>query len=101
MALAAKKIGVSEDDVVALWLNQVRQGLAEAEMPESFNEMIMTAMQNYLTDPKSLSISVNPPQPIPAAQIMGSVMFGPAALIPLLNIKGISKLEHGAASARS
>lgn len=87
LALAARKIGVSEEDVVALWLNQVRQGLAEAEMPESFNEMVMTAMQKFLADPKNLSISINPPQPIPAAQIMGSVMFGPAALIPLLNIK--------------
>ena len=86
LTMTAKKLGANKDDVIALWLEEVRKGLAAAETPDTFNEMVIEAVTRFLNDPNTLAVSFNPPQPLPAGQLMGALMFGPASLIPALNI---------------
>ncbi len=90
IAYTAQQLGVDQDSVITLWLDQLRQGLAEIETPQTFNLMVISAAQKFLNDPKKFTISMNPSTPLPVSQVMGSFMFGPAAIIPLLNINMVA-----------
>lgn len=60
--------------------------LASLNNPE-FQAQVAAAVASFLKDPKSLSISVNPAQPIPATQILGAAMGAPQTLPNVLQLK--------------
>ncbi|MBZ0218075.1 MAG: hypothetical protein K8F25_16075 [Fimbriimonadaceae bacterium] len=86
MAYGEREADVDRTGVIAIWLSKIRDGLTEAGAPESFNAMVLRELEIFLNDPQKLSVSLKPSQPVPASQIVGSIMFGPGVLIPLLNI---------------
>ena len=52
----------------------------------AFQEKVAKAGQAFLTDPKSLTITLNPAQPVPFQEIMGSAMSAPQTLPDMLAI---------------
>ncbi|MBG6154476.1 hypothetical protein IWQ52_000897 [Labrenzia sp. EL_159] len=62
---------------------------AQATAPiqnEAFTKMVSDAVSTYLNDPKELKVTLSPANPIPLAQILGS-MAAPQTLPDLLNVK--------------
>ena len=53
---------------------------------EAFTKMVSDAASKFLNDPKDLKITLTPPNPVPLAQILGS-MAAPQTLPDLLNVK--------------
>lgn len=86
LSYSEREADIDRKAVIAIWLSKIRDGLAEAGAPKSFSEMVLNEFEIFFNNPEKLRISITPPQPVPAGQIMGSIMFGPGALIPLLNI---------------
>ncbi len=73
--------------------NVLREALvaqaAQATAPiqnEAFTKMVSDAVSTYLNDPKELKVTLSPANPIPLAQILGS-MAAPQTLPDLLNVK--------------
>ena len=61
--------------------------LGQLKVPE-LQKQISDAASAYLDDPKSLTVSAEPAQPLPFPQIMGAAMAGdPAQLVNTLNVK--------------
>lgn len=60
--------------------------LASINMPD-LQKQIESAVGAYLDNPKSLTVSANPAQPLPAPQIMGAAMGDPANLVKTLNVQ--------------
>lgn len=53
---------------------------------EAFTKMVSDAASKFLNDPKDLKITLTPPNPVPLAQILGS-MAAPQTLPDLLNVQ--------------
>lgn len=60
--------------------------LGAMNMPD-LQKQIEAAAGAYLDDPKSLTVSANPAQPLAAPQIMGAAMGDPANLVKTLNVQ--------------
>lgn len=77
---------LSPNTMIGIWVDLARQQMTQLTLPEDFIKMVVKATEYFLNNPGRISLSAEPEAPIPAAQLMGSVMFGPAAIIPMLNI---------------
>lgn len=51
---------------------------------KAFEKKITDAVGAYLDQPKSLTVSIAPPQPLPVSQIMGAAMMAPQSLPTVL-----------------
>jgi len=51
-----------------------------------FQQEVATAVTTFLTDPQSLNVAAAPGNPVPVAQIMGTVMMAPQALPQMLGV---------------
>ena len=60
--------------------------LGSMNMPD-LQKQIEAAVNAYLDDPKSLTVSAKPAQPLAAPQIMGAAMGDPANLVKTLNVQ--------------
>ncbi|WP_305989293.1 hypothetical protein [Roseibium sp. MMSF_3544] len=56
---------------------------------EAFTKMVTDAVSKFLNDPKDLSVTLAPANPVPLAQILGS-MAAPQTLPDLLNVKVVA-----------
>jgi len=83
--MQAKMMGASRDDIVAQ-LNGALPFMLNAINNPAFQEKVAKAGQAFLTDPKSLTITANPAQPVPFQEIMGSAMSAPQTLPDTLAI---------------
>jgi len=83
--MQAKMMGASRDDIVAQ-LNGALPFMLNAINNPAFQEKVAKAGQAFLTDPKSLTITANPAQPVPFQDIMGSAMSAPQTLPDTLAI---------------
>jgi len=63
----------------------VPMGLAYLQNPE-FQAEVAGAVENFLADPRSIRVAVEPPAPIPATQILGAAMGAPQTLPQVLNL---------------
>ncbi|MEM8813642.1 MAG: hypothetical protein AAGF59_13585 [Pseudomonadota bacterium] len=59
--------------------------LAALNNPD-FQNMIVTELRQFMTDPKTLTINVAPENPIPIAQIIGMVAIAPQTLPAILGV---------------
>lgn len=82
----ADESDLSANTMIGIWVDLSRRQMMDQDIPEDFIDMVTSAFETFLRDPGRLSLAANPDEPIPVTQLMGSVWFGPAALIPLLNI---------------
>jgi hypothetical protein len=80
------KHGMDAKETVAKIKSTMPLALAKLRAPD-LQKQIEAAVGAYLDDPKSLTVSANPAQPLPAPQIMGAAMSGPANLVKTLNVK--------------
>lgn len=53
---------------------------------EAFTEMVTQAVTEFLDDPKSLTVTIAPENPVPVAQIAGAAMSSPKVVPDLLNV---------------
>lgn len=53
---------------------------------EPFAKKAEAAVTAFMREPRNLTISASPAQPLPATQIMGAAMIAPQSLIGLLNV---------------
>lgn len=83
--MQAKMMGASRDDIVAQ-LNGALPFMLNAINNPPFQEKVATAAQAFLSDPKSITITANPAQPVPFQEIMGSAMSAPQTLPDALAI---------------
>ena len=83
---AGKQQGVDGPQMAASVKAMLPMMLAQINMPD-LQTQIESAVGAYLDDPKSLTVSANPAQPLPAPQIMGAAMGDPANLIKTLNVQ--------------
>lgn len=83
---AGKQQGVDGKQMAASIKAMLPMMLAQANMPD-LQKQVEAAVGAYLDDPKSLTVSANPAQPLPAPQIMGAAMGDPTALVKTLNVQ--------------
>lgn len=83
--MQAKMMGASREDIVAQ-LNGALPFMLNAINNPAFQEKVAKAGQAFLTDPKSLTITVNPAQPVPFQDITASAMAAPQTLPDMLAI---------------
>ena len=77
--------GVPEDVFREVLIGQAAEATAPIQN-EAFTNMVQDAVSKFLNDPKELKITLAPANPVPLAQILGS-MAAPQTLPDLLNVK--------------
>lgn len=83
---AGKQQGVDGKQMAQSLKGMLPMVLGQMNMPD-LQKQIETAVNAYLDDPKSIMVSANPDQPLPAPQIMGAAMGDPANLVKTLNVQ--------------
>lgn len=82
---AATMTGSSTDDLKSQAPFVLGLGLGQINNP-AFTKMVTEAVSKFLDDPKSLTVSVAPENPVPVAQIGGAAMSSPQAIPDLLAV---------------
>ena len=83
---AGKQQGVDGKQMAQSLKGMLPMMLGSMNMPD-LQKQIEAAVNTYLDDPKSLTVSATPDQPLPAPQIMGAAMGDPANLVKTLNVQ--------------
>ena len=83
---AGKQQGVDGKQMAQSLKGMMPMMLGMMNMPD-LQKQIEAAAGAYLDDPKSLTLSANPAQPLAAPQIMGAAMGDPANLVKTLNVQ--------------
>jgi hypothetical protein len=83
---AGKQQGVDGKQMAASVKGMLPMMLGTLNLPD-LQKQVETAVGAYLDDPKSITLSANPAQPLPAPQIMGAAMGDPANLVKTLNVQ--------------
>jgi hypothetical protein len=84
--LAGKQQGVDGKQMAQSLKGMMPMMLGSLNMPE-LQKQVESAVGTYLDDPKSLTVSAEPAQPLPAPQLMGAAMGDPAQLVKTLNVQ--------------
>jgi len=85
MTLAAKEQDVTKAEFIDTLNMQASQMLAMLEN-KPFEETVSAALKAFLAAPGSLEITANPQQPVPFAQLVGTVMMAPQTLPTVLAV---------------
>jgi hypothetical protein len=83
--MQAREAGTDRNTLV----QQLNAGLPlmlAALQNQAFQDKVASAASSFLTDPKSLMVSVSPANPVPVAQIMGAAMMAPQSLPDILGV---------------
>jgi hypothetical protein len=83
--MQAKQMGVSRDQFVAQMVGAMPLMLSILQNPD-FQNKVSSALGVFLKDPRSLSATATPAQPLPVMQIMGAAMMAPQSIPTLLNV---------------
>ncbi|UVC10708.1 hypothetical protein IHQ71_09060 [Rhizobium sp. TH2] len=86
LEFAGKQQGVDGKQMAQSLKGMLPMMLGMMNMPD-LQKQIEAAAGAYLDDPKSLTVSANPAQPLAAPQIMGAAMGDPANLVKTLNVQ--------------
>ncbi len=85
LAHIAETQGIPVEDFRDALIDQAGQA-AEPIQNAAFTRMVSEAASTFLNDPKELKVTLTPANPVPLAQILGS-MAAPQTLPDLLNVK--------------
>lgn len=80
-----KEQGVSGEQLAQSLKGMTPLMLAQLNIPELQNQ-ISAAVNSYLDDPKSLTVSANPANPVPFPMIMGAAMGAPNTIPQVLGV---------------
>jgi len=86
ISVMSDEADLSPSTLIGIWVDLARRQMMDQELPEDFIKMVVKASEYFFNNPGTIRLAAEPEAPIPAGQLMGSVMFGPAALIAQLNI---------------
>lgn len=84
IAHLAKQRGMAEEDIQRVFKEQILEAASKVNN-EAFTQMVDEAVSKFLADPEQVTISLKPESPVPAAQILGSIV-APQSLPDLLNV---------------
>jgi len=82
----AKEKNLSTDALIAEWKGQMTAGLAGLEMPD-LAASISSAVDSYLADPQSFSVSIKPQMQMPVLAVVMAGAAAPKAIPQLLNLE--------------
>jgi hypothetical protein len=85
LPLAAKMQGMDEQTFVASAGAMVQLGLATLKNP-AFTEKVVAAVNAYLKDPRSITLTAKPAQPVTVMQVMSLDPANPGAAIDQLGV---------------
>lgn len=85
LKLAARQSGANKDQMVQFLRFQLSNALAMVG-DDSFTTMVTSAAEKFFADPRDLSISFAPENPVPVLQIIASAGIAPQALPGLLGV---------------
>ena len=85
LPLAAKMQGMDEQTMIASTGAMIQLGLTQLKNP-AFTQKVVTAVSTYLKDPRSLTISAKPAQPITVMQVISLDPANPGAAIDKLGV---------------
>ena len=89
---AGKEQGVTGDQLAQSLKGMVPLMIAQLNMPDLQNQ-ISAAVNTYLDDPKSLTISAQPKDPVPFPMIMGAAMGAPQTIPQVLGVSVTANAE--------
>ncbi len=89
---AGKEQGVTGDQLAQSLKGMVPLMIAQLNMPDLQNQ-ISAAVNTYLDDPKSLTISAEPKEPVPFPMIMGAAMGAPQTIPQVLGVSVTANAE--------
>ncbi|RIY03559.1 hypothetical protein D3218_02050 [Aureimonas flava] len=81
----AKQNNQTREQMVSGLVGSLPLALAYIQNPE-FQAQVTGAVKDFLENPQSLRISIAPPAPVPATQILGAAMGAPQTLPQVLNL---------------
>lgn len=81
----AAKSGQTREQLIQGLTGMLPVFLSYLQNPE-FQKDVTDAVTTYLNDPKSLSISIDPANPVPATQLIGAAMGAPQTLPSVLSL---------------
>ena len=85
LAFAGAQQGVTGDQMAQSLKGLVPIMMAQLQMPDLQNQ-VSSAVNTYLDDPKSLTISAEPDNPVPFPMIMGAAMGAPTTIPQVLGV---------------
>ena len=85
LAFAGAQQGVTGDQMAQSLKGLIPIMMAQLQMPELQNQ-VSSAVNTYLDDPKSLTISAEPDKPVPFPMIMGAAMGAPTTIPQVLGV---------------
>ena len=77
--------GMTPGQAKDVLISQLRQMLTQLNSPE-FSDQVIDAVSRFLDDPRSLTVTARPDQPLPATQILGMAAVAPQEIIKVLGI---------------
>ncbi|MCB1449198.1 MAG: hypothetical protein KDJ67_03615 [Nitratireductor sp.] len=83
--IQAAAMGTTREELVQM-APVMAMGMTQALDNPEFSAMVGEALAKFAGDPKSLTITLAPPEPVAFAQIVGTAISGPPALIGLLGV---------------
>lgn len=86
LEFAGKQQGVDGAQMAQSLKGMLPMMLGQMNMPD-LQKQIEAAVGTYLDDPKSITLSAKPEQPLAAPMIMGAAMGDPANLVKTLNVQ--------------
>ena len=86
LEFAGKQQGVDGKQMADSLKAMMPMMLGQMNMPD-LQKQIESAASTYLDDPKSITLSAKPAEPLSAPQIMGAAMANPADLVKTLNVQ--------------
>ena len=86
LPILAKQQNMDEAGFVASAGAMLQITLAQLKN-QPFTDSVVSAVTNFLKDPKSITVSIQPPQPIPVQQLMSMDPANPGAAINSLGLK--------------
>lgn len=81
----AEKNGQTREQLIEGLIGMLPMFLSYLQNPD-FQKDVTDAVTAYLNDPKSLSISIDPANPVPATQLIGAAMGAPQTLPSVLSL---------------
>lgn len=81
----AEENGQTREELIEGLTGMLPAMLSYLQNPE-FQEAVVSAARTFLNDPQSLSISIDPANPVPATQLIGAAMGAPQTLPGVLSL---------------
>ncbi|MBJ3774365.1 hypothetical protein [Acuticoccus mangrovi] len=85
LGMISQQAGLETAQFVEMLSQQAAAQVNGVTGDQSFAQQVSDTLRAYLSDPKSLSISASPTNPVAVAQILGAAMTAPQALPGLIN----------------